>query len=87
MTTKIQALAAAALALAALAAGQPTAHSEPGPSCVDDSPHVCAPGNPEGKPAGCFDPGGVLVAEFPCKPWAPSDGYEHGDGTITYPGD
>ena len=82
-----KAFAAALPALAALAAlSAPHATAEP-TSCVDDPPHVCAPGNPEGKPAGCFDDGGVLVSNFPCTPWEPSDGYEHGDGTVTDPGD
>jgi hypothetical protein len=45
------------------------AHAEP--ACVDDAPHVCQPGNPEGKPAGCYEIGGVLVAEWPCEPWQP----------------
>lgn len=35
-------------------------------SCVDDGNRVCGPGNPEGKPAGCYDDGGVLVASWPC---------------------
>ncbi|AXH46823.1 hypothetical protein SEA_ACOLYTE_80 [Mycobacterium phage Acolyte] len=58
---------------------------EPGWSCVDDGNRICGPGNDEGKPAGCYDDGGVLVAEWPCKAWQPSDGYRHGDGTVTYP--
>lgn len=33
-----------------------------GPDCVDDV-HMCAPGNVEGVPPGCFDAGGVLVAD------------------------
>lgn len=38
------------------------------PACVDDPPHVCAPGNPEGKPAACYDQGGVIVELWPCEP-------------------
>lgn len=29
-------------------------------SCVDDGNHICGPNNPEGKPAGHYDEGGVL---------------------------
>lgn len=39
---------------------------EPGFSCVDDGNRICGPGNSEGKPAGCYDTGGVLVAPWPC---------------------
>lgn len=39
---------------------------EPGFSCVDDGNRICGPGNTEGKPAGCYDDGGVLVAPWPC---------------------
>lgn len=35
-------------------------------SCVDDGDKVCAPGNDEGKPAACYDDGGVIVALWPC---------------------
>jgi hypothetical protein len=35
-------------------------------SCVDDGNRICGPGNPEGRPAGCYDDGGVLVAAWPC---------------------
>jgi hypothetical protein len=35
-------------------------------SCVDDGNHVCGPQNDEQKPAGCYDDGGVLVAQWPC---------------------
>lgn len=38
----------------------------PGWSCVDDGNHVCGPGNSEGKPAGCYDAGGVMVEAWPC---------------------
>lgn len=27
---------------------------------------MCLPGNSEGKPAGCYDDGGVLIARWPC---------------------
>lgn len=33
--------------------------------CVDDD-HMCLPGNSEGKPAACYDEGGVIVALWPC---------------------
>lgn len=39
---------------------------EPGWSCVDDGNRICGPGNPEGKPAACYDDGGVIVALWPC---------------------
>jgi hypothetical protein len=50
-----------------------------GPACVDDPPHVCEPGNPEGKPAACYDQGGVIVELWPCEPvpdgvYAPAPG-------------
>lgn len=35
-------------------------------SCVDDGNRICGPGNPEGKPAACYDQGGVIVALWPC---------------------
>src|SRR5882757_7668717 len=53
--------------------------------CVDDAPHVCLPGNSEGKPAACYDDGGVIVALWPCNPWEPNMGHRHADGTTTYP--
>lgn len=40
-------------------------------SCVDDGNHVCGPTNDEGKPAGCYGDGGVLVAVWPCSAWRP----------------
>ena len=46
-------------------------------SCVDDGNRVCGPTNTEGKPAGCYDDGGVMVAPWPCEAWKPSDGYAH----------
>lgn len=46
-------------------------------SCVDDGNRICQPGNTEGKPAACYDDGGVIVAEWPCNAWKPSDGYQH----------
>jgi hypothetical protein len=39
---------------------------QPGWSCVDDGNRICGPGNDEGKPAGCYDDGGVMVAAWPC---------------------
>jgi hypothetical protein len=65
-------IAAAALAVAGVVAmAPPTAaaspyEDEPGWSCVDDGNRVCGPGNPEGKPAACYDEGGVIVALWPC---------------------
>jgi hypothetical protein len=56
----------------------------PTASCVDDGNRVCQPDNPEGEPAGCYDDGGVLWADWPCEAWKPSDGYVHADGTITH---
>lgn len=65
-------LAPAAWALPAKASHQ---EDQPGWSCVDDGNRVCGPGNDEGKPAGCYDDGGVLFAVWPCEAWKPSDGY------------
>lgn len=42
---------------------------EPCWSCVDDGNRVCGPTNDEGKPAGCYDGGGVMVAVWPCDAW------------------
>ena len=39
---------------------------DPSWSCVDDGNHVCGPDNVEGKPAACYDDGGVIVALWPC---------------------
>ncbi|AYP70047.1 hypothetical protein I5G62_gp61 [Mycobacterium phage CRB2] len=50
----------------------PSEEDEPGWSCVDDGNRVCGPNNPEGKPAGCYDLGGVLIAPWPCAPHAGS---------------
>jgi hypothetical protein len=58
---------------------------EPCWSCVDDGNRVCGPNNSEGKPAGCYDDGGVLEYVWPCNPWKPSDGWVHRDGSITFP--
>jgi hypothetical protein len=44
---------------------------EPGWSCVDDGNRICGPGNDEGKPAACYDEGGVIVALWPCDPVVP----------------
>jgi hypothetical protein len=44
-----------------------TAGHGPTPADCVDYWHACAPGNPEGKPAGCFDAGGVLVQPWPCQ--------------------
>lgn len=39
---------------------------EPGWSCVDNGNRICGPNNAEGKPAACYDDGGVIVAPWPC---------------------
>lgn len=58
---------------------------DPGWSCVDDGNRVCGPGNSEGKPAACYDDGGVIVAMWPCKPWTPDMGHRDARGITTYP--
>jgi hypothetical protein len=73
-----------------MAAGEVQAHAsgpEDGPawSCVDDGNRICGPDNSEGKPAACYDDGGVIVALWPCTPWEPNMGHRHADGTTTYP--
>lgn len=84
-------LGALALSLSALASTSPAhANAQPpedGPSwsCVDDGNRICGPDNANHVPAGCYDDGGVLWAEWPCTAWTPADGYRHGDGSITYP--
>lgn len=58
------------------AANDPIPHhteDDPDWSCVDDGNRVCGPNNPEGKPAGCYDIGGVLIAYWPCSPWKETD--------------
>jgi hypothetical protein len=77
-------IALAALALAPDAAAQIN-EDDPGWSCVDDGNRVCGPNNPEGKPAACYDDGGVIVQLWPCNPWEPNMGHRHADGTTTYP--
>lgn len=64
------ALAGAGVACPAAAAASPN-EDEGGWSCVDDGNHVCGPGNAEGKPAACYDEGGVIVALWPCQPVRP----------------
>jgi hypothetical protein len=39
---------------------------EPGWSCSVDGTRICAPGNPQGAAAGCYDQHGVLVKPWPC---------------------
>lgn len=82
-TLAVAALAASALLSPAPAYAAPL-EDEQGWSCVDDGNHVCGPDNAEGKPAACYDDGGVIVALWPCTAWQPSDGYRHPDGTVTY---
>jgi hypothetical protein len=93
MTTKrvIRAAMATLTAAAILTLPAPSAPADvisddsPGWSCVDDGNRICGPGNDEGKPAACYDDGGVIVAVWPCEAWKPSDGWRHADGTVTYP--
>lgn len=61
--------ASVALAPVALASASPL-EDEQGWSCVDDGNRVCGPGNSDGKPAACYDQGGVIVALWPCDPVA-----------------
>lgn len=89
MTTNIRRVIAA-LAITSTAVLSPVARAQaepmedqPGWSCVDDGNRVCGPENSEGKPAGCYDDGGVLWAPWPCAAWTPADGYRHGDGSVT----
>lgn len=56
---------AVGLMLSPSGSAQPN-EDEAGWSCVDDGNRVCGPDNAEGKPAGCYDDGGVLVAVWPC---------------------
>lgn len=62
------AISCAGLALLPAPPSQAIEEDEPGWSCVDDGNRVCGPDNPEGKPAGCYDLGGVLIAAWPCAP-------------------
>lgn len=39
---------------------------DPDWSCVDDGNRVCGPNNDEGKPAACYDDGGVIEMYWPC---------------------
>lgn len=43
-------------------------------SCVDNGNRICGPGNPEGKPAACYDDGGVIMAVWPCHVVVNADG-------------
>ena len=66
------------------ASGAPQ-EDDPGWSCVDQGNRVCGPLSDDyGHTPGCYDDGGVLVELWPCDAWKPSDGYRHGDGTVTY---
>ncbi len=49
----------------------PVPADDPTPADCVDWWHVCQPGNPEGKPAACFDAGGVVEAWWPCTPTLP----------------
>lgn len=81
----IAGLAAASLVLAPVSNAEPPGDQPGVSSCVDDAPRVCGPDNTLGAPAGCYDDGGVLEFAWPCTPWEPNMGYQHPDGTITYP--
>lgn len=72
-----------ALAPAATAKADTVSDDDPSWSCVDQGNRVCGPGNTSGAPAGCYDDGGVMFKAWPCEAWKPSDGYIHGDGSIT----
>lgn len=48
-------------------------------SCVDDGNRTCGPQNAEGKPAACYDEGGVIVALWPCKSVVNADGSQDVD--------
>lgn len=39
---------------------------ESGWDCVSMGNRICGPGNDQGKPAACYDDGGVIVALWPC---------------------
>jgi hypothetical protein len=79
MTTNTRrSIAALALAISsaftpAVAHADPITEDDPLWSCVDDGNRVCGPNNPEGKPAACYDDGGVIVAMWPCSPWTSDD--------------
>jgi hypothetical protein len=51
--------------VAPIAVAHAVEEDQPGWSCVDDGNKVCGPGNDEGKPAGRYDEGGVLVDPWP----------------------
>lgn len=61
------AMSASALFTTAPATADAPLEDETGWSCVDDGNRVCGPENDEGKPAGCYDTAGVLVAAWPCE--------------------
>lgn len=48
-------------------------------SCVDDGNRTCGPQNAEGKPAACYDEGGVIVALWPCTSVVNADGSQDVD--------
>jgi len=56
---------AALFALPAPADAAPITEDDPGWSCVDDGNRICGPHNPEGKPPGLYDAGGVLISPWP----------------------
>jgi hypothetical protein len=48
-------------------ANDPITEDDPGWSCVDDGNRICGPNNDEGKPAACYDEGGVIEMYWPCE--------------------
>lgn len=46
--------------------------------CATDGDRVCGPSNTSGKPAACYDEGGVIVALWPCHVVVDSNG----DGAV-----
>ena len=50
------------------AVAEPATITEDSPEwdCVTMGNRVCGPGNDQGKPAACYDDGGVIVASWPC---------------------
>jgi hypothetical protein len=61
----------------------PVSDDDPSFDCVSQGNRVCGPGNEQGVTPGCYDDGGVMFKPWPCEAWKLSDGYRHGDGSIT----
>ena len=80
---------AAAIASVLLSAA---AHADPGPElgCAHSAAHICAPGNPDHIPAGCYDDAAAPVLQFiwPCHGWTPDAGrLDPTTGLVSYPPD